>query len=150
MIKTTEVALGSLKYHHALDIISSNGTWIPISHMLAPSFSSQSLSYLSVVTGSNKYDEESIQTETEVVYIMVGTTLTGIYKPDMIKQSSDKEFVKGDPERVAVFFKYMSQRLEDGKLTGHPFDVIDGGLIGVREGLRRLQRGQPGGVKYVY
>ncbi|KAM3150618.1 hypothetical protein ABEW05_009038 [Botrytis cinerea] len=140
----------SLECHHALDSISSNGTWIPISHMLAPSFSPQSPSYLSVVTGSNKYDEESIQTGIEVVYTMVGTAHTGVYKPDMVKQPSDKEFVKGDPEWVAVFFKYMSQMLEDGRLTGHPFDVIDGGLAGVGEGLRRLQRGQARGVKYVY
>ncbi|KAM0158011.1 hypothetical protein ACHAQE_004251 [Botrytis cinerea] len=100
--------------------------------------------------GSNKYDEESIQTGIEVVYTMVGTAHTGVYKPDMVKQPSDKEFVKGDPEWVAVFFKYMSQKLEDGRLTGHPFDVIDGGLAGVGEGLRRLQRGQARGVKYVY
>ncbi|KAM0176621.1 hypothetical protein ACHAPF_004766 [Botrytis cinerea] len=132
------------------DIAGSNGTWIPISHMLAPLFSPQSPSYLSVVTGSNKYDEESIQTGIEVVYTMVGTAHTGVYKPDMVKQPSDKEFVKGDPEWVAVFFKYMSQMLEDGRLTGHPFDVIDGGLAGVGEGLRRLQRGQARGVKYVY
>ncbi|KAM0182905.1 hypothetical protein ACHAPC_006735 [Botrytis cinerea] len=148
--ESTKVALGSLECHHALDAISSNGTWIPISHMLAPSFSPQSPSYLSVVTGSNKYDEESIQTGIEVVYTMVGTAHTGVYKPDMVKQPSDKEFVKGDPEWVAVFFKYMSQMLEDGRLTGHPFDVIDGGLAGVGEGLRRLQRGQARGVKYVY
>ncbi|TEY47347.1 hypothetical protein BOTCAL_0307g00040 [Botryotinia calthae] len=150
MIKATKVALGSLECHHALDAISSNGTWIPISHMLAPSFSPQSPSYLSVVTGSNKYDEESIQTGIEVIYTMVGTAHTGVYEPDMVKQPSDKEFVKGDPEWVAVFFKYMSQMLVDGRLTGHPFDVIDGGLAGAGEGLRRLQRGQARGVKYVY
>ncbi|TGO73754.1 hypothetical protein BELL_0334g00050 [Botrytis elliptica] len=98
MIKATKVALGSVECHHALDAISSNGTWIPISHMLTPSFSSQSPSYLSVVTGSNKYDEESIQSGIEVVYTMVGTAHTGVYKPDMVKQPSDKEFVKGDPE----------------------------------------------------
>ncbi|TGO20547.1 hypothetical protein BPAE_0286g00040 [Botrytis paeoniae] len=125
MIKATKVALGSFECHHALDAISSNGTWIPVSHMLAPSFSSQSPSYLSVVSGSNKYDEESIQTGVEVVYTMVGTAHTGAYKPDMVKQPSDKECVKDDPEWVAVFSKYMSQMLVDGRLTGHPFDVID-------------------------
>lgn len=81
MIKAIKVVLGSLECHHALDAISSNGTWIPISHMLAPSFSSQSPSYLSVNTGSNNYDhlvdEELIQTGIEAVYTMVGTAHTG-------------------------------------------------------------------------
>ncbi|KAF7901241.1 hypothetical protein EAF00_003462 [Botryotinia globosa] len=107
MIKVTKVVLRSLECHRALDAISSNGTWIPISHMLAPSFSSQSPSYLSVVTGSNNYDEGSIQTGIEVVYTMVGTAHTKVYKPGMVKQPFDREFVKGDPEWVAVFFKYL-------------------------------------------
>ncbi|THV47838.1 hypothetical protein BGAL_0285g00070 [Botrytis galanthina] len=67
----------------------------------------------------------------------------------MVKQPSDKEFVKGDPEWVAAFFKYMSQMLVDGRLTGNPLEVIDGGLTGVGEGLKRLQRGQERGIKYV-
>ncbi|ESZ92912.1 putative quinone oxidoreductase [Sclerotinia borealis F-4128] len=150
MIKATKIALGNLECHHALDAISSNGTWIPISHMLAPSFSSQSPSYLSVVAGSNKYDEESIQAGIEIVYTMVGTAHMGAYKPGMVKQPTDKEFVRGDPRWVSVFFKYMSQMLADGRLTGHPFEIIDEGLNGVEEGLRRLQGGQARGVKYVY
>ncbi|KAI9640681.1 hypothetical protein NHQ30_010990 [Ciborinia camelliae] len=150
MIKATKLALGNLECHHALDAISSNGTWIPISHMLAPSFCSQSPSYLSVVSGSNKYDEESIQAGVEVIYTMVGTAHTGAYKPGMVKQPTDKEFVRGDPEWVSVLFKYMSQMLADGRLTGHPFEVICGGLEGVKEGLRRLEAGQARGVKYAY
>ncbi|RAL66205.1 hypothetical protein DID88_005877 [Monilinia fructigena] len=92
MIKATKIALGNLKCQHALDSISSDGTWVPISHMLAPSFSSQSPSYLSVVEGSNKYDEGSIQAGIEVVYIMVGIAHTGVYKPGMVKQPANKEF----------------------------------------------------------
>lgn len=68
----------------------------------------------------------------------------------MVKQPSDKEFVKGHPEWVAAFFKYMSQMLVDGRLTGNPFEVIDGGLTEVGEDLKRLQRGQKRGIKYVY
>lgn len=150
MIKATKVALENLECHHAIDAISSNGTWVPVSRMLAPSFSSQSPSYLSVVAGSNKYDEEAIQSGIEVVYTMVGTAHTGAYKASMVKQPTDKEFVKGDPEWVSMFFKYMSQMLADGRLTGHPVELIDGGLEGVLEGLRRLEGGQARGVKYAY
>ncbi|KAF7944537.1 uncharacterized protein EAE97_005170 [Botrytis byssoidea] len=140
MIKATKVVLGSLECHHALDAISLNGTWIPNSHMLAPSFLSQSPSYLSVVTGSNKYDEGSIQTGIEVVYTMVGTAHTGVYKSGMVRQPFYREFVKGDPEWM----------LADGRLTGRPFELIDGGLTGVGEGLKRLQRGQARGIRNVY
>lgn len=145
MIKATKVALGGLECHHALDAISSNGTWITVSHMLSPSFSSQSPSYLSVVAGSNKYNEESIQAGVEVVYTMVGTLHSDAYKPGMVKQPTDEEFVRGDPEWVAVFFKYMSQMLADGRLTRHPFEVIDEGLERAERILRRLQRGHARG-----
>lgn len=131
MIKATKIALGNLECHHALDAISSNGTWIPISHMLAPSFSSQSLSYMSVVAGFNKHDENSIQAGIEVVYTMVGTAHTGAYKPGMVKQPANKEYVRSDSEWVSVFFRYMSQMLADGKITGHPVEVINGDLYGV-------------------
>lgn len=73
MVKATKLALKNLECHHTLDTISSDHTWSPIFHMLALSFPSQSPSYyLSVITGSNKYDEEPIQEGIEVVYIMVG------------------------------------------------------------------------------
>jgi NADPH2:quinone reductase len=40
--------------------------------------------------------------------------------------------------------------LADGRLTGHPFEVVDGGLEGVGKGLNMLKDGKAKGVKYVF
>lgn len=49
-----------------------------------------------------------------------------------------------------VFFHYITRGLQEGWFTGHPFEVIPGGLDGVQEGLRRLKAGEASAVKYVY
>jgi NADPH2:quinone reductase len=68
----------------------------------------------------------------------------------MVKQPTDKEFVESDPECTYVFSKYVAKMLADGKLTGHPFEVVPGGLGGVEEGLKRLKSGESKGVKFVF
>jgi len=149
MKKAVKGKLNGLECHNALDAISGNGTWIPISQLLTPSTPTQA-SYLSVLSGANKYDEDAIPKDIEVVYTYVGTAHFGAYKPGMVKQPADKEFVKSDPEWTYVFFRYVGRMLADGRLTGHPFEVIEGGLEGVGKGLKMLKEGKAKGVKFVF
>jgi len=143
--------LNGLESFHAFDAISARGknTWIPISQMLTPSTPTQT-SYLSVVSGANKYDEPEIGHGVEIVYTYVGTGHHGAYLPRMPKQPGDMELVKTDPEWMFLFFRYVSRMLADGRLTGHPFEIVEGGLDGVEKGLRMLKEGKAKGVKYVY
>lgn len=138
-----------LQCHHALDAISSDGTWIPVSQMLTPS-SSEKRSYLSVVSGANNYDEKEIPSGVEVVYTYVGTAHSGLYRAGMPKQPEDKEFTRSDPEWTYVFFRYVARMLADGRLTGHPFVVVEGGLEGIARGLERLKAGEAKGRKFVF
>lgn len=149
MIAEVKQKLNGLHCHHAIDAISGSGTWIPVSQMLSISTASQS-SYLSVVSGSNKYDEEEIQKGIEIVYTYVGTVHTGAYNEGMVKQPTRKESVKDDPEWAYLFFRYVARMLIYGRLNGHPFQVIPGGLEGVGEGLRMLKAGKARGVKFVF
>ncbi|KAF4625144.1 hypothetical protein G7Y89_g13030 [Cudoniella acicularis] len=143
--------LNGLPCHHAFDAITSKKTssWIPISQMLSLSTPSQP-SYLSVVSGANKYDESSIPKEITVLYTYVGTAHAGAYKPTMPKQPQNLEFVKSDPEWAYVFFRYVARMLADGRMTGHPFQVVDGGLGGVASGLQMLKEGKARGFKFVF
>ncbi|KAF2666972.1 GroES-like protein [Microthyrium microscopicum] len=50
----------------------------------------------------------------------------------------------------AVWFKFFSRALDDGRLKGHPYEIIPGGLEGVGKGLKNLEEGKASGVKYVY
>lgn len=97
MKKVVKGKLNGLECRHALDAISGNGTWIPIAQMLSPSNDGE-ISYLSVVSGANKYDDKEIPDGVEIVYTYIGTVHSGAYKPRMVKQPRDSELVKSDPE----------------------------------------------------
>jgi NADPH2:quinone reductase len=76
MKRLVKEKLAGLECHHALDAISGDRTWIPVSQMLtSPSLDQKSC--LSVVSGSNKYDEEEIPAGVETVYTYVGTAHSG-------------------------------------------------------------------------
>ncbi|KAI1656088.1 GroES-like protein [Daldinia decipiens] len=49
-----------------------------------------------------------------------------------------------------IWSRYFGRLLEAGKLKGHPYEVIPGGLNSVLTGLNKLKDGQASGVKYVY
>lgn len=151
MKKAVKEKLNGLECHHGFDTISARGkgTWIPISQMLSSS-TGRETTYLSVVSGANKYDEAEIPEGVQVVYTYVGTVHAGAYKAAMPKQPKEQEFVKSDPEWGFVLFRYLARMLADGRLTGHPFEVIDGGLNGVEKGLNLLKTGKAKGAKFVF
>lgn len=138
-------ALGNLKARHALDAISGNGTWVPLTQMVDPEGGQ-----VSVVSGANRYDEPSIPSGVRVIYTMVGTVHSGAYRAGMPRQPVDKEDVKNDIEFAFLFLRYVGRLLAEGKFEGHPLEVIPGGLGGVQTGLRRLKNGEARGVKFVY
>jgi len=148
MKKAVHKKLRGLPCHNAFDTISDNGTWISISQMLSPS-DSRTPSYLSVVSGSEKYDDGEIKEDVEIVYTFCGTAHTGKNRPGGTKNPADRE-VESDPEWAFVFFKYISRMLADGRLTGHQFEIVDGGLEGVGKGLNLLMEGKAKGSKFVF
>ena len=141
----------ALKAHHAFDCISEHDSWIPLSQMLAPTASpgSSVRNILSVVSGSQNYSSPEIPAGVEIIYTYVGSVHTGAYLPQMPKQPA-KVDVAGDPEFVEEFFKWVEGALQRREYEGHGFEVVEGGLAGVEEGLRRLRMGEAGGRKMVY
>lgn len=49
-----------------------------------------------------------------------------------------------------AWFRLFGFGLQQGWLTGHPYEVCDGGLQGVETGLRNLMNGKACAVKYVF
>ncbi len=144
MKAAVEKAAGEAPILHALDAITSKGTWIPISQMLSPG------GQLSVVSGANTYDDAGIPGVVEIKYTYVGTVHSGAYIPTMPKQPEDKETVKSAPDFAYVLFRYISHMLAQAKFEGHPCKVIPGGLGGVAHGLQELKTGNSKGFKFVY
>ena len=138
---------------HALDAISANGTWIPIAQVLGDlsgTVANTGSPKLSVVSGANQYTDVGVPSNVDIRYTYVGTAHYGTYKASMPKQPNDKDEVKADVEFAWVLMRYVARMLALGKFTGHPYEVIPGGLAGVEEGLKRLKRGEAKGKKFVY
>ncbi|KAL4876770.1 GroES-like protein [Aspergillus karnatakaensis] len=49
-----------------------------------------------------------------------------------------------------VFSRYLTRALQNGTLTGHPYEVRERGLEGVQQALRDLKAGKASAVKYVF
>ena len=145
MMAAVKKALGPLKAWHALDAISSQGTWIPVTQMVDPEGGQ-----VSVLSGANRYDEAEIPVDVRLTYTYVGTAHSGAYRPGAPKQPGDAEEVKNDVEFAYVLTRYIGRMLARGDFEGHPVEVIPGGLNGVQTGLRRLENGEARGVKFVY
>ncbi|KAH7346597.1 putative quinone oxidoreductase [Rhexocercosporidium sp. MPI-PUGE-AT-0058] len=148
MQRAVRTALGEqgLEARHAVDAISADGSWVPISQLLAPG------GILSVVSGANRYEEKEIPSGVQVKYTFVGAVHEGKYKEGMPCQPS-REVVEGMKAFAGELFKWMGGEegaLARGGFGGHPFLVVEGGLGGVREGLRMLKGGKAGGRKFVY
>jgi NADPH:quinone reductase len=55
-----------------------------------------------------------------------------------------------DREFANAWFKLFAMGLKEGWFSGHPFEVVPGGLGGVQSGLRNLKEGRASAVKYVF
>ena len=130
------------KVIRAIDCVSANEIWVGISRMMDGGV-------LSVVSGRNKYEESGIREGVEIVYTYVGSLHTGTYPPGMPKQPSEKD-AAGDVAFARDLFEWTEAMLAEGKLGGHPYQVVPGGLEGVVDGLYMLKAGEAKGRKFVY
>ncbi|KIW31459.1 uncharacterized protein PV07_03107 [Cladophialophora immunda] len=81
--------------------------------------------------------------------------LPGQVSPETINKTlTIVSVVHGGPDDPTDFgyawFRLFSLGLKEGWFSGHPYEVIPGGLNGVKVGLERLQAGKASAVKYVY
>ena len=107
-------------------------------------------SILSVVSGTNAYDEPEIPQGVDIVYTFVGTAHTGRYMPGMPKQPQDSAHeISDDVAFTGTFFEWVARALETGELEGHRFKVTPNGLLGVEVSLRALKEGKAKGKKFV-
>lgn len=49
-----------------------------------------------------------------------------------------------------VMYRYIGRMLAEGRFSGHPQTLIEGGLDGIEKGLKLLQEGKASATKYVY
>lgn len=137
------VSENHLSLNHAIDAFNEDESWVHIAQLL------NSGGKVSVFSGALKYEEEAIPKHVQIIYTFVGTGHEGAYRPGMPKQPPVEE-AQGDIEFANKFFSWTEDVLQQATYTGHPYEVIPGGLEGVSEGLNRLRSGKAAGKKFVY
>jgi hypothetical protein len=80
------------------------------------------------------------------------TTMVGCVHMDVDPESpKGKAGIKtGGKDFGYVFFRLFSRGLQEGWFTGHPYEVVEGGLGGVEKALSDLQNGKASATKYIF
>jgi len=121
-------AAGGKPIKYAFDIVSENDTLGTIKEVL-----DQNEGKLTCVLTDNTPSPGGIRS----VRTSVRTVHSSPSNP-----SDDSEF-------AAALYQFMARGLAHGSFSGHPFEVVKGGLYGVEKALRDLKEGRASAVKYV-
>ena len=115
------------KLMYAFDAVSEKGSYQNVCKVLDPH------GHITLVLPGKKYEEipDSVNQTLTTVGAVHGV-------PDDLK---DLGF---------AWFRLFSLGLNEGWFTGHPYEVVPGGLNGVQTGLENLQHGKASAIKYVY
>lgn len=81
---------------------------------------------------------------TKILFTLVATVHSDV--PEEAQSAGQK---LGDSEFGAMFFPLLGRGLAEGWFTGHPFEVVDGGLDGLEAALGLLQGGKLSAKKAV-
>jgi NADPH:quinone reductase len=137
-IKEALKAAGAKEAHYAFDAVSDHSSFQNISKVL-----SKQDSKITLVLPGKDYSEIP-------EYIQKSTTMVGSVHMDPPEAKAEVGIKTGGREFGYVFFRLFSRGLQQGWFSGHPHEVIPGGLNGVEKGLSNLKGGVNSAVKYVF
>ncbi len=128
---------------YAFDATSEHGSFINISHVMAPG------GKLSLVLPElRKEIPEHIEQSTT----MAGS-LWKVLSEDSSRTTNKNlgrlDIGEGYKDFGSVFSRLIGTWLRKGRLQNHPYEVMEGGLLGVEQALKNLRQGLVTGTKYV-
>jgi NADPH:quinone reductase len=129
---------GAKEVHYAFDAVSEHNSFQNISKIL-----SNHDSKITLVIPGKDYSEIP-------EYIEQSTTTVGSVHRDPPEAKAKAGIITGGREFGYAFFRLFSRGLQQGWFSGHPHEVIPGGLNGVALGLSNLKGGVNSGTKYVF
>ncbi len=83
-------------------------------------------------------------------YIQQGQTLVGSVHADLGEEAKTAGIKTGAKDFGFVFFRLFSRGLQEGWFSGHPYEVVPGGLNAVEKALSNLKAGVNSGTKYIF
>ena len=129
--------------YHAYDCVSEPNTYEALSRVLDPN------GHITLVLPGRDYTSIPESLKTSVTYV-------GVAHTDPLDASTSKgirHFAEGDgrngKDLCFVFSRYFGRGLQEGWFTGHPTQVLPGGLNDVSTALKNLKDGKASAVKYV-
>lgn len=137
LLQTMKAALAGRKLHHAFDCVSEHGSSANICHVLEPD------GHISLVLPSGV---KQVPSGFEVTATMAGGLWAGF---DNKSKTHGTMGFAGPVEFGYCYSRLIGHWFREGKLRVHTPEVMEGGLLGVEQALKRLRRGENHGVKYV-
>lgn len=131
---------GLSKVDHAFDAISEHGSFQALSSVLG------SGGHITLVRPEEDYAAISQEIVTSMTY--VGLVHTGPLPLALLKSIRYQAPTRGK-DFGHVFFNLFAHGLREGWLSGHPFEIVPGGLSGVQTALSNLRQGKASAVKYL-
>lgn len=119
---------------HAFDAISEKGSITTIAKVLATGGK-----IATVLTPEMALEGSEDSGSCEVLFTLVGT----------VHQDPPKGMRFGNREFGAMFFPYIGLGLDEEWFSGHPYEVVGGGLDGVQDALHMLKQGKTSAKKLV-
>lgn len=136
VVEDLKTALGGEKAYLAFDAVSEKGSFVNLGEVLEKQDAKMAL----VLPGN---DYSVIPKGIEGILTWVGSVHKGHFPGGEGKGLEDLDF-------GSVMFRYIGYLLAQGKFSGHPQTLIDGGLGGIDKGLKLLKDGKASATKYVY
>lgn len=147
-------ALGGKTLKHAFDAISSHGSWKNIIRVLtAEANGNNAGGHLNMVdppsgnpVGNNHGGPKDWGFPDNVQFSR--TFVSSAYGAKHTFRTEEE--AKKDGDFAYIYYRYMSKLLAEGRLSGHPFEVMPRGLESVGDGVRRLYENKVSAKKLVY
>ncbi|CRG86885.1 hypothetical protein PISL3812_03897 [Talaromyces islandicus] len=129
------------KLKYAFDAVSDKGSFQNIMQVM-----DHLEGRITVVLARKKY--EGIPDTVDKTFTQVGRVHSSTYPG--IKGEKAPVGPLGDQEFGLLMYKFFERGLAKDWFSGHPFEVVDGGLRGIEGALRNLKAGKASAVKYVF
>jgi len=130
---------GVKEVKHAFDCISEHNSYQNLTKVMA-----KEGSHITLILPGREYD---IPTNIKQSITMVGVSHTPV-EPD--SERGRLGIKTGGQEFAYMYFQLFARGLQEGWFSGHPYEVVRGGLNGVEKALADLKAGKNSATKYIF
>ena len=140
LVSNIRAAAQGHKIEHAYDAISDHNSYINIGKVLDP----QAPGAITTVLPGKNY--EGFPTSLKLTKTYVGTVHSGV---NPFKKNATQVGTVGDKQFGAAFYRFFGQGLQERFFSGHPVQIVKGGLTGIEGALNDLKAGKVSSYKNV-